>query len=70
MDLIRNDNETPGLTLFAIMKERHVISTHNVMSLKEALEELQLIDISETLVIPYQRKIDRLRFEQWYLSLQ
>lgn len=68
MELIRNDLETPGITLFDIMKERHIITIHNVMSLKEALEELELNDISDNLVTPYQKRIDRLRFEQGYLS--
>ncbi|KAJ8035133.1 hypothetical protein HOLleu_22258 [Holothuria leucospilota] len=68
IDQIRNDSETPGITLFDILKERHIINMHNVMSLKEALEELELKDISDTLVTPYQRKIDQLKFEQQYLS--
>ncbi|KAJ8035132.1 hypothetical protein HOLleu_22257 [Holothuria leucospilota] len=68
IDQIRNDSETPGITLLDILKERRIVNILNVVSLKEALEELELKDISDTLVTPYQMRIDRLRFEQQYLS--
>ncbi|KAJ8034698.1 hypothetical protein HOLleu_21648 [Holothuria leucospilota] len=68
IDQIRNDSETPGITLFDTLKVRNIVNVHNVKRLKEAFEELQLENICDTLVTPYQKRIDRLRFEQQYLS--
>ncbi|KAJ8034787.1 Pre-mRNA-processing factor 40-like A [Holothuria leucospilota] len=68
IDQVRNDTETPGITLFDILKERDIVNIYDVVRLKEALGELKLNDVNDTLVTPYQRKIDRLRFEERYLS--
>ncbi|KAJ8034502.1 hypothetical protein HOLleu_21368 [Holothuria leucospilota] len=61
IELVRRDLETPGITLINIMRERNVINMHDVTGLQRALSGLELNDINEVLVIPYQERIDFFR---------
>ncbi|KAJ8034833.1 Serine/threonine-protein kinase/endoribonuclease IRE1 [Holothuria leucospilota] len=56
--VIKVESQTPGLDLLEIMKERNKINMYDLTNLQQALVELQLNEINETLVIPYQSKID------------
>lgn len=58
IDLVQKDSETPGITLFRVMKERDIINKYDVTNLQEALVDLELKDIDQTLLKPYQIKID------------
>lgn len=64
IDLIRKDSGTPGLTLLGVMKESNIINMYDVGNLQQALADIELRGINETLVKPYQRKIDPLMYEQ------
>ncbi|KAJ8018999.1 Serine/threonine-protein kinase/endoribonuclease IRE2 [Holothuria leucospilota] len=66
--VIKVESQTPGLDLLEIMKERNNINMYDLTNLQQALVELQLNGINETLVIPYQSKIDPRTHERHKIS--
>ncbi|KAJ8034696.1 hypothetical protein HOLleu_21646 [Holothuria leucospilota] len=58
IDLLHKETDMPGLTLLQILKERNIINIYDVSQLQEALAVLHLVEVNETLVIPYQNQID------------
>ncbi|KAJ8030121.1 hypothetical protein HOLleu_26429 [Holothuria leucospilota] len=70
LDRIRKDSDTPGITLLDVMKERSIINMYDVSNLQQALADIDLHDINQTLVKPYQEKIDPLMYERHKVGQQ
>ncbi|KAJ8034682.1 hypothetical protein HOLleu_21620 [Holothuria leucospilota] len=64
IDLLQKESETPGIRLFRLLKERNIINMYDVTELQEALSVLHLLEVNETLVIPYQSVIDPLLYQK------
>ncbi|KAJ8034699.1 hypothetical protein HOLleu_21651 [Holothuria leucospilota] len=58
IDLLHKETDMPGLTLLQILKERNIINMYDVSHFQEALALLELVEVNESLVIPYQNQID------------
>ncbi|KAJ8019195.1 Serine/threonine-protein kinase/endoribonuclease IRE2 [Holothuria leucospilota] len=62
--VIQVESQTPGLDFLKIMRERNKINMYDLTNLQQALVELRLNEINETLVIPYQSEIDPRIYER------
>ncbi|XP_071848887.1 uncharacterized protein [Apostichopus japonicus] len=56
--------ETPGITLINFMKTRNIINMYDVTNLQKGLVYIQLNRTNESLLAPYQSKVDSFQFEE------
>ncbi|KAJ8034773.1 hypothetical protein HOLleu_21749 [Holothuria leucospilota] len=60
LGFLQKESDTSGIELFHILKERNIINMYDVSQLQEVLSVLHLVEVNETLAIPYQNQIDPL----------